>query len=352
MVLQVFANAGQVYQGRDAMLLQQRRGAHARELQQLRCGHCASAQDHGVLGTGVYLLLPVPHVYAAAALLAIGQGLEHQPRDLRRGPQLKVGTRIAGGSQKCFGGVPTPTAFLVHLEITHALIRAAVEVIAGGNAGLHRGLGKRVQDVPTQALFFNTPFATSVMVAQGLVVNALALHQQLAFGALGAVQSICALVMVFMQLEVGQAVFPAPTRVARDVCPVVVVAGLAAHVNHAVDAGATTQHLAAWVAQAAPVKAVSRFGLVHPIGARVANAIQITHGYVHPVVVVFSTRFDQQYPLGSVGTQAVGQQATRGARANDDVVESGVAHFEVGITNSAPLGVLSGQRCIMDFCLV
>ena len=28
------------------------------------------------------------------------------------------------------------------------------------------------------------------------------------------------------------------------------------------------------------------------------------------------------------------------------------AHFAVGITNSAPLPMLSGQRCMIDFCLV
>ena len=27
-------------------------------------------------------------------------------------------------------------------------------------------------------------------------------------------------------------------------------------------------------------------------------------------------------------------------------------YFAVGITNSAPLAVVSGQRCMMDFCLV
>ena len=30
----------------------------------------------------------------------------------------------------------------------------------------------------------------------------------------------------------------------------------------------------------------------------------------------------------------------------------GVAHFAVGITNSAPFAMLSGQRCMMLFCLV
>ena len=28
------------------------------------------------------------------------------------------------------------------------------------------------------------------------------------------------------------------------------------------------------------------------------------------------------------------------------------AYFAVGITNSAPLPMLSGQRCMIDFCLV
>ena len=28
------------------------------------------------------------------------------------------------------------------------------------------------------------------------------------------------------------------------------------------------------------------------------------------------------------------------------------AYFDTGIVNSAPLGVLSGQRCITDFCRV
>jgi hypothetical protein len=31
------------------------------------------------------------------------------------------------------------------------------------------------------------------------------------------------------------------------------------------------------------------------------------------------------------------------------VFMEGGDHFAVGMTNSAPLGVLSGQRCMMDF---
>jgi hypothetical protein len=31
---------------------------------------------------------------------------------------------------------------------------------------------------------------------------------------------------------------------------------------------------------------------------------------------------------------------------------AGTGHFDVGITNSAPFGVLAGQRCMTDFCRV
>jgi len=31
---------------------------------------------------------------------------------------------------------------------------------------------------------------------------------------------------------------------------------------------------------------------------------------------------------------------------------AGGTYFAVGITNSAPLPMLSGQRCMIDFCLV
>ena len=222
-------------------------------------------------------------------------------------------------------------------------------------------------------------------------------------------------VVVFVQLEVRQGLRPTPLVVPSDVCPLLVVTGLTAHVNHAVDAGATAQHFAARITQSATVQTRRRLGLVQPVGARIANAIQVAHRNVNPVVIVFFTRFDQQHALAGVCTQAVGQQTASSAAANDDVVEGVVVHgcpgllmdrlclwilnqfhgrsvhmpgchfapmgwhkatdegqrasaahgcatataplirrpyLAVGITNSAPLPMLSGQRCMMDFCLV
>ena len=39
-------------------------------------------------------------------------------------------------------------------------------------------------------------------------------------------------------------------------------------------------------------------------------------------------------------------------RHPERAVRPAAAYFAVGITNSAPLAVLSGQRCMTDFCLV
>lgn len=56
--------------------------------------------------------------------------------------------------------------------------------------------------------------------------------------------------------------------------------------------------------------------------------------------------------------------AWRGRRVRHAVMSAGwgaggaiappahAAYFAVGMANSAPLAMLSGQRCMMDFCLV
>ena len=195
------------------------------------------------------------------------------------------------------------------------------------------------------------------MVAQGLAINRRVVEQHLAELAFGAVERTGASMVVFVQFEIRQCVVPTPACVTGDVGPVVVVTRLAAHVNHAVDAGAATQHLAAWVAQAAPVQARIGGGVIQPIGAGIANAIQVADRNVHPVVIVFATGFNEQHTFAGIGTEAVGQQTTGSAGANDDVVKLGVAHggiayLDVGMTNSAPLPMLSGQRCMTLFCLV
>ena len=66
-------------------------------------------------------------------------------------------------------------------------------------------------------------------------------------------QRIGALVMVFVQLKVGQGLLPGPTGIAHQLGPAVVVARLATHVNHAVDAAAAAKRFATRVAQCTAV---------------------------------------------------------------------------------------------------
>ena len=160
---------------------------------------------------------------------------------------------------------------LVDFKVTHALVGATVEVGGGGNARLFSGLRKGIEHLPAQALFFYAPLAArAVQGGKGGVTVAAGVEP----------------VVPLVRDKVGQASLPAPLGLAGALGPMVVVVALTTHVNHAVDAAAATQRLAAWVAQAASVKAGGGLGLVHPIGARVAYAIQITHRYVDPVVVV------------------------------------------------------------------
>jgi hypothetical protein len=316
MVLQVLAHAGQVVAHGNALALQQRARPYARQLQDLRRVDGARAQQHLLACLHIDHLRAGPHLGAAAAQPTTGQWLEQQPADLGMRPQLEIGAAIAGGPQKGLGRVPAQPALLVDLEIAHALVAAAVEVLGGGNAGLLGGLGKGVQDVPAQALALHAPFAAAA--------RALAAVQraELRIGIAAGIQPPVALVLA----EGRQHLVPAPGVVARELGPAVVVAGLAAHVDHAVDAGAAAQGLAARIAQAPAVEALVRLGLVQPVGARVADAVQVAHGNVDPVVVVLGAGLDQQHAVAAVARKPVGQEGAGRAGADDDVVERGVAH--------------------------
>src|SRR6185369_8692714 len=115
-------------------------------------------------------------------------------------PHFEVGTSIADRPQERFGGVPAPAVLLVDLEIADPFVVAAVEVLGVRDARLLRGLAERVQDVPAQPLTLDPPLAA------------------------GAVRRVGALVVVLVLLERGQALRPAPARIAGELRPAVVVA--------------------------------------------------------------------------------------------------------------------------------
>src|SRR6218665_2024670 len=140
------------------MPAQQRCRADARELQQLRGIDCAGAPDDLAAGARRDHLATVPDLHAGAALAAVGLPVDDEPGGQGAGPHLEVRAAGATGAPKGFGAVRAPAAFLVLLEVAHALVVAAVEVVRGRYAGLLRRLGKCVEQVPAQAPPFHTPF--------------------------------------------------------------------------------------------------------------------------------------------------------------------------------------------------
>ena len=79
-------------------------------------------------------------------------------RDLRAGPDLQV-VALLHRAQEGLGRVPAHAGALVDLEVAHAFVVAAVEVVAGRDAGLLRGLREGVEDLPAQALLLDAPLA-------------------------------------------------------------------------------------------------------------------------------------------------------------------------------------------------
>ena len=171
-VLQIGADTGQLVRDGNAVLLQG--PAHPDRCPRAAgsaSSRCCPREHHFARGAGGDHLLAGPDLHARALLAAVGRGLDDQARDLGRGPELEVGAAVAGRTQEGLGRVPAPAAFLVHLEVAHAFVVAAVEVVVGGNARLYRGLGKGIEHVPAQALLLDAPFAAGLVVPhQGAVV--------------------------------------------------------------------------------------------------------------------------------------------------------------------------------------
>ena len=262
MVLQIGAHAGQVLFNFNAVLLEQRCRTDARELQDLRRADAAGAQQNFAAqparvprGQRLDALATAPDLNARAALAAIVLFFNDQAAHLRAGPHLEVGPAKAGRAQESFGRVPAKAFFLIHLEITHTFVVAGVEVVSRRNAGLLRRQREGVQNVPAQALLFHAPFAADFL-GQALAAGVLAFVAVQSPEVFVDLALRCVkLVVVLVHAKAGQRAVPAPDIVAGEFGPALVVARLAAHVDHAVDAGRAAQRLAARVAQRAAVQA-------------------------------------------------------------------------------------------------
>ena len=140
----------------------------------------------------------------------------------------------------------------------------------------------------------------------------------------------------FGALEIGQdvRVVPAGQPALR---PAVVVAGVAAHVRHAVDRGRAAEHPAARAVDAPAVHV--RFGLA-PVTPVVALALERIrerrrHMQLPGPRVVDRPRLEQQHAYVRILAQPVGEDAAGRAGADHDVIEAFGSGHAVRLTGSA-----------------
>src|SRR5690606_9081103 len=106
--------------------------------------------------------------------------------------------------------------------------------------------------------------------------------------------------LVLMLEEKREYILPPPPGIA-ELAPVIIIAGLPAHVDHAVKCGAATQNLPARKLKLAAVEPWLTYRLEAPIGPRIAKAIQVPNRDMDPDVVTLATGLEKQNANARVG---------------------------------------------------
>jgi hypothetical protein len=290
MVLQVLADAGEMLDHFDAVLLQERAVTDTGELQNLRRGHGSSRQHNLSLGANTSQSAALPELDANSAL-----SLEENARDMGVRLHLEVGAG-QGGLEEAARRRPAATVPLVDMEVGNALVAARVEIINPRNARLNGCIDEPVQKLPLHARGVHTPFSACAMVLA------------------------CAEIMVQVTAEEGLHIVPTPAHKAH-LPPVVVILALAAHVDHGVDGRAAAQDLAPRVVQHTIVQAGLRFGLEHPVSPGIADGEEIADGDVKPDPVILPARFEQADGVAWIHGEAVRQNAACRTSADDHIIK-------------------------------
>ncbi len=187
--------------------------------------------------------------------------------DFGMGLHPKIGT-VCDRMQKSVRGTPPPPALLRDFEIARAFIVAAIEIAGFGDAIFPRRFSERVEQLPSQSLTFDPHFAAGAVNGAGTGKMILGLH------------------------EIWQNVVPAPPQI-PGLPPSLIVRGLPAHVNHAIDRRRASEDATAGIIQSAAIELWLWFGSKAPVGPGIAHAIEVADRHLDPEIVVPSARFQQ-----------------------------------------------------------
>ena len=295
-VLQVFADAGQVVDHRDVEAFEQFGRADAGALQQLRRGDGAAAHQHFFTRTGFDAFFggadQVTHADRTLAFEQhfVGQGMGDDGQGGTLFSRVQITARSAGAPSVWRDGT-------VHRA--EAFLLVAVQVFGTRVTGLYAGFDHGVEQ----------------RVVAGL-------GRGHADRAVAAVVVVGADVAGFGFTEIRQAVEVGPVFQAGQFRPVVVVHGVATDVAHAVDQRGTAQALAAPAFHATAVHVRFWIGLVSPVVATALQRERQGGGHLGAEVetVIRAAGFQQQdgdaFVFGQTGRQGV----TGGAGTHNDVV--------------------------------
>ncbi len=125
--------------------------------------------------------------------------------------------------------------------------------------------------------------------------------------------------MRFELAEIRQHVAKGPALVPRR-RPVVEIVRLAAHVDHRVDRAGAALHFAAWAIDRPVVEFLLGLAVVHPVVGFVVVRLGETHRDLEPERAVLAARFEQQHRMVTRRRKAIGENAARRTRADDNVI--------------------------------
>ena len=297
MVAQVFAHAGQGVAHFYSMLFQQFRLANSGQLQQLRRIDGAGADHH--LAPGQRGALAAVHRVTDAG--AAG-ALERQTVRMGAGDNGQIASPHGRVQIAARRGHATALADgrLCHGD---AFLHGAVVIGVVGNTHLSRGGHDRIVE------------GTALVQIGDLQ------------GAVAAAEFIVAARISFHFAEVRQDVTIAPAAIAQ-LRPGIIILGLAAHENHAVDGRRAAQQLAPRHIYGAVCAAFLWLRFIQPVGLGIINQTGKSNRHPGPGMVG-APGLQQQNGKLAAGAQPVGQHRPRRPRTHNDEIVFAVAHVSL-----------------------
>ena len=119
--------------------------------------------------------------------------------------------------------------------------------------------------------------------------------------------------------EIGQAIVPRPAAVA-ELRPMVIIFGLTADINEAVDRARPAEHLPAGIEDRATGRAGIGLGVKPPGKGRMVEEFHKARGDMDIGAPVAPARFDQDHLCAGILAQPTGQNATRRASTDDYII--------------------------------